>query len=120
LAAQGKSAIDAGGKVLEILARAENTQPATKKDLDAWIEAYDLNVSTMIDAATDPLGSVDALGGRETVVIVELPSMKIVYLVHGTTSASSPTPIAPAIAKMLELLGVSPSSGDAAVDATAP
>jgi len=97
--------LDAGGKVLEILSENNSRGPATKTDLDAWIEAYDLNVSTMIDAPSDPTGAIKAAKVRETVFIVAMPSMKIVYVVHGDTSGQMASSIGAAVTKIVALLG---------------
>jgi hypothetical protein len=105
LAAQGKKVIDAGGQVLEILSQG-NSGVATENDLHAWIEAYDLNVSTMIDAPKDPLGALHAAGIRETVFIVEMPSMKIAYVDHGDTTGKTASSIGVAVTKTVALLGM--------------
>jgi hypothetical protein len=105
LAAQGKKVIDAGGQVLEILSQGNTRAAATEADLTAWIDAYDLNVSAMIDAASDPLGALNAAGIRETVFIVEMPSMKIAYVDHGDTTGRAASSIGVAVTKVVALLG---------------
>ena len=90
--------------MLEILSQNNSRGPASKTDLDAWIEAYNLDVSTMIDAPSTPMAAIMAAGIRETVFIVEIPSMKILYVDHGDTSGRTASSIGAAVTKILALL----------------
>jgi hypothetical protein len=105
LATLGKGLVDAGGRVVEILSQKTGSTPALRPDLDAWIDSYDLTVTSMIDSAATPLGAVKAVGVRETVVILELPSMKVVYMDHGDTTGKTASSIIAAAAEMHALLG---------------
>ena len=89
---------------MEILS-AKSGQPTTRAELDAWITTANENVSSFIDAPSDPTGAVKMAGVRESAFIVKIPSMKIVWLLHGDTSGATPPSIVAAAAEMHKLLG---------------
>lgn len=91
--------IDAGGKVVEIL-----TTPASRTDLDAWITTYNLNVSTFMDAPNSMMTALTVATIRETVWIVELPTMKILYVNHGDVTGLSAPSVDAATSMILTLL----------------
>ena len=65
----------------------------------------DLNVTAMIDAPATPRLSLTTLGIRETVVIVEIPSMVIVWKKNGDITGITPSSINDATTEILRLLG---------------
>lgn len=90
--------------VVEILATKYGFAPG-KSSLDAWVNAYAVPVTSVIDVASKPLASYDALGRREQAWIVELPSMKIVKKYTGTTDGSGDSTITLAKPDLFALLG---------------
>jgi hypothetical protein len=59
----------------------------------------------MIDAPESPSLSLTTLGIRETVVIVEIPSMVIVWKRNGDVTGIAPSSINDATTEILRLLG---------------
>jgi|ERR1041385_8763837 hypothetical protein len=96
--------IDAGAKIVEILSSRLGAT-TTKADLDAWITTANLNVTAMIDAPDSPRGALTAAGIRETAWIVEMPSMKIVWMSHGDVTGQRPPTIVEAETQIHTLLG---------------
>jgi hypothetical protein len=94
----GKQIIDAGGKVLEILTG------STRMQVDAWITSYNLNISTFIDAPSTPNGALNAAGIRETVFIIKMPEMKVVYVNHGDVTGISAPSVNVATSMIVSLL----------------
>ncbi len=92
MGAQGKQVTDAGGAVVESLHTG---------NLDAWITAYSLSVTTV--SPIDP--NQQLVGERETVFIVDLCTMKIVYKTQGSLAGIGDSSVKTAIAKILTLLG---------------
>lgn len=95
----GKQVVDAGGVVVELL-QSNNFNPSNQTALETWILAYDLTVTSLIDASTaDPNQTETALGIRETTWIVDLETMKILNKFSGsiqgigTPSAEAATPV---------------------------
>lgn len=105
MAAQGPGIVQAGGKIVEILSSYLIGQATTKDQLDAWITTPNLNVTAMIDAPESPMGALTAAGVRETAWIVEMPSMKIVWMSHGDVAGQRPPTIIEAATEMHNLLG---------------
>lgn len=103
----GKGIVDAGGAVVEILGTyGFATTPApTHAQLDAWVNAYNLNISTFIDADSAPGQTITAFMVRETTVIVKVPSMQIVWVDHGDITGTMPSSISAAATEMHMLLG---------------
>lgn len=94
MGAQGKSVTDAGGAVVE------SVDVASKSSLDAWITAYNLSVTTVMPAqAGQQLASQ-----RETVWIVDLCTMKIVYKTQGSLIGLGDSSVKTGISKILTLL----------------
>lgn len=96
--------IDLGVKIVEILS-SRLGQTTTKADLDAWVTTYNLDVTSMIDAADSPRGALTAAGIRETAWIVEMPSMKILWMSHGDVTGQKPPTIVEAETELHTLLG---------------
>ncbi len=100
----GKSVIDAGGAIVEIMAASAGTA-ATKMDLDAWVNAYSVPVTSVRDPDNMPLASLNALQRREIAYIVDLHTMKIVQRVDGSVLGVQPNAIRTTIQQILVLLG---------------
>jgi hypothetical protein len=99
--------VDAGGVVVEVLEDgALFGQQATRSDVDAWINTYGLTVTTVIDAPGAYGQTLTALGIREGTVIVEIPSMKVVWYDAGDQSGALTTGASKAIDETLRLLSL--------------
>ncbi|MGZ7033153.1 MAG: hypothetical protein ACXVIJ_14430, partial [Thermoanaerobaculia bacterium] len=83
MAAQGKTVVDAGGVIIEILETRSFGAP-TKADLDAWVKTYKLPVTSLIDPASKPLQTFNSYGRRENTFVVDLRTMKILKKVSGS------------------------------------
>ena len=83
---------DAGGAVVESL---------HSGSLDAWITAYNLSVTTVMPI--DP--NQQLIGERETLWIIDLCTMKIVYKTQGSLAGLGDSSAKTGIAKILTLLG---------------
>jgi hypothetical protein len=89
LAASAKAIVDAGGAVVEILGTyafapapdAPAPVATTKAQLDSWITAGNLTVSTFIDAPGKAGQTINLFRVRERAVVVDLATMKVVW--HG-------------------------------------
>ena len=77
----------------------------TKDDLDAWVTTANEAVDAFIDAPSDPLGAMNVATVRETAFIIKIPSMQIVWLVHGDVTGATAPSIVAAAAQMHTLLG---------------
>jgi hypothetical protein len=96
----GKQIIDAGGKVLEIM----SDTTTTRQQLESWITTYNLNVTCLIDAAGMAGAALNLATIRETVFIVKMPEMKIVYLNHGNQTPVGDPGVVAATTQILSLL----------------
>ncbi len=76
-----------------------------KTDLDAWVNAYKLPVTTVKDPDDMQGTSLTALYRREIVYIVDLKTMKIVDRFDGSIAGIGPSSVQQAIAEMMTLLG---------------
>ncbi len=79
----GKSFVDAGGAIVEILASKLGAAPM-RSDLDAWIAGPGLPVTSVKDPDNLPLQSLTALERREITYVVDLRTMKIVDKIYGS------------------------------------
>jgi hypothetical protein len=104
MAAMGKQVVDAGGVMVEILA-AKAGLAVTKADLMAWIDTYQLPVTTVRDPDAMPTQSITALVRREYTFIVDLKTMKIVNRYIGSTDGSGISSAMTGMQTMLSLLG---------------
>ena len=95
--------VDAGAVIVEVLSTNGFFTAATRTDLDAWIQTYEVPVTSVIDAS--PLQTLDLLGIREATVIVELPSMQVVFYNDGDQSGTTTTGASLAMDEVLRLLG---------------
>jgi hypothetical protein len=72
--------------------------------LEAWIKTYNLNITSLIDAPGMAGAALNAGTIRETVFIVQMPEMKIVYVNHGDVSGTLPPSVDAATTQILSLL----------------
>jgi hypothetical protein len=94
--------VDAGGIVVEVLATGLTGD--VRNDLDAWITTYDLTVTTVGEAPGAAGQTLQALGIREATVVVELPSMRVIWYDDGDQVGISRTAADMAIDEALRLL----------------
>ena len=92
--------IDAGGKVIEILA----DPGATRMSLESWIMTHNLNITSVIDAPGMSGAALMAATIRETTFIVQMPEMKIVWLTHGNQTPIGDPGVDAATTQMLQFL----------------
>jgi hypothetical protein len=97
--------VDAGGVVVEVLQTSGFAEP-TVDQLDAWINTYDLGVTSVIDRDPDAeTETFTALGDREQVFIVDLSTMAVVYQFDGNNFGTPPASTVAAIDEILRRLG---------------
>lgn len=89
---------------MEILAAKYGFPPSTN-DLNAWITAYKIPVTTVRDPDNLPGQSIGALVRREYCFIVDLKTMKIVQRNIGSTDGSGISSAKTGMDAMLKLLG---------------
>jgi hypothetical protein len=94
---------DAGGAAVEVL-ETSSFGPVSKTDLDNWINAYKIPVTTVKDAVDGTTATYDALGIRETVFIVDLSNMKILKVINGSIAGIGTSAVGQAIPMILALL----------------
>jgi hypothetical protein len=104
LAAQGKSVVDAGGAVVEIL-MTKAGGPVARADLDAWATKYPFVTTTLMDPPGSGTPTFDAWGRREQTFVVELSTMKIVKKISGSIAGVGDSSVKQAIPVILQLLG---------------
>ena len=100
-----KTIVQMGGVVIEVLETTGFTAIATQSDLEAWIDKYQLPVTTV----KDPDGSsgtptLTTLGHREQAYIVDLTTMKILQVIEGDETGIGATSGGKALAAMQTLL----------------
>ena len=89
--------------MIEILATKAGGAPA-KSDLDAWISAPKLPVTTVMDPPGTGTPTFNVLGPRETAYIINLATMKIQRRILGDTTGTKAPSIDQAVAEILVLL----------------
>jgi hypothetical protein len=97
--------VDAGGAIIEVLG-SKAAGPVAKADLNAWITTYKLPVTSVID--TPPGSGTKTLtffGIRETCVVVDVRTMKIVKKVNGSVMGTGDSSVKQLIPEILKLLG---------------
>jgi hypothetical protein len=77
--------VQAGADIVQVLAGDSKTQ------LDAWINTYKLNTTTVRDPDAMPTQTLTALVRREYCYLVELSTMKIVRVWVGSTNGTGTT-----------------------------
>ena len=81
--------------------------PPTQTDVAAWANSGGgLTITTVTDAPGQAGTALRTLGIRETVVILDLRTMQVVYLVTGDVLGIQPSSIGPALAEARRLMGV--------------
>ena len=101
----GKSVVDAGGVVIEVLETAGFTAQATKANLDSWINKYKLVITTVKDPDGTGTPTLTALGQREQAYIVDLTTMKILQVIQGDVTGIGATSGGKGMDAMHVLLG---------------
>src|SRR5687768_8194775 len=99
-----KSVIDAGGAIVEVLA-SNGGGPATKSNLNTWVTTFNVPATSVID--TPPGTSTKTLtffGIRETCVIVDVRTMKIVKKVNGSVIGTGDSSVKQLVPEILKLL----------------
>jgi hypothetical protein len=103
MAAMGKQVVDKGGVIVEVLASKISSNPS-KADLDAWITARNVPVTSVRDPDALALQTLKALIRREYTYIVDLSTMKIVQRFIGSTDGSGISSAQTAMDAMLTML----------------
>ncbi len=97
--------VDAGGLVIEVL-ETKSLGPTQKSDLTAWIDAYRIPVTTLIDSPPGVgTATYSAYGVRESLFIVDLRTMKIVQKFNGSVAGIGTSAVGQAVPAILKLLG---------------
>ena len=76
-----------------------------RSDLDAWVNTYKLPVTSMKDPDGMAGTTFKALGVRETVFELDLRTMKILKVIHGSTAGQGTPSGQQGIDDLLVLLG---------------
>lgn len=105
LVTEGPAMVAEGAAVVEVLGSQGFFYPATDASLTAWLTTYDLTVTAVIDAPGHALETLHAAGVRETAVIVDLSTMKVVWKDYGDQSGMDPPSIDAASVEMRKLIG---------------
>jgi hypothetical protein len=105
LAAGGPSLVDAGGLVVEVLGSRAFSSPAERADLDAWVASYDFETTALMDADGHALATLNAVGVRDTALVVQLPELRILWRFTGDLSGVTPTSAEAGLDEMHRRLG---------------
>jgi hypothetical protein len=96
---------DAGGIIIEVLG-SRSGLAVTQANLKTWVDNYKIPVISVIDS---PPGAgtktLTFFGIRETCVIVDVRTMKIVKKVNGSVTGSGDSSVKQLIPEILKLLG---------------
>jgi hypothetical protein len=93
--------VAAGGLVVEILG-SKGGGAVAQADVKNWVDTYKLNVTTVKDVT--PNQSIGFFGIRETAVIVDLKTMKIVKKINGSVTGSGDSSVKQLVPEILALL----------------
>ncbi len=104
MAAQGKTVTDAGGVVVQILA-ARFGAPATKANLDTWVDTYKVPIHAMHDPPGVGTRTLDTYKRREYAFIVDCKTMKILDRIDGSVFGTGDSSFKQAVPKLMTLLG---------------
>jgi hypothetical protein len=103
----GKSVTDAGGAIVEVLA-SRSDKPTVRGDLETWVSGNLLPVTSVIDSppgvAKTTLTFFGGFGTRETCVVVDVRTMKIVKKVSGSVFGTGDSSVKQLIPEILKLL----------------
>jgi hypothetical protein len=103
MAQMGKQVVDAGGVMVEVLEQ-DVTTP-TKDDLDAWVNTYQLPITSVKDPDSNEGETKAALADREHAYIIDLSNMKIIQVITGSQLGIGTPSAQDAMNMMLTLLG---------------
>lgn len=103
MAAQGKTVVDAGGVVIQILAT-RTFAAATKSDLDTWINTYKVPITALHDPPGVGTRTLDTYKRREYAFILDLRTMKILERIDGSVTGTGDSSFKQAVPKLLALL----------------
>jgi hypothetical protein len=99
--------IAAGGRVIQIL-MTNGGQRATRSNLDAWVNRFDLRITALIDPAGVGTRTLNTYGVRESAFIVDLSTMRIVRKINGSVAGIGPSAISQIVPTLLDLLRRTP------------
>ena len=99
--------IAAGGRVIQIL-MTNGGQRATRSNLDAWVNRFDLRITALIDPAGVGTRTLNTYGVRESAFIVDLSTMRIVRKINGSVTGVGPSAISQIVPTLLDLLRRTP------------
>jgi hypothetical protein len=99
-----KKIVDAGGLIIEVLASKVGAAQPSEADLRAWVDKGTLIVHSLIDPPGNANATLNAFGIRETAVIVDLRTMKILKKINGSTAGTPPSSIQQLLTEMLTLV----------------
>ena len=91
LAAGAHDLQERGALVVEVLGSSEFTNPADRAHLDAWVTTYELSFTSVIDAPGHELATLNAVGIRETALVIELTTMQVMFRATGNLAQDGPT-----------------------------
>src|SRR5262245_18439499 len=100
LAKGAKAFVDAGGLVVEVLGSQGFFNPADRAHLDAWVNTYDFVTTSVIDAPGQELATRDAMEIRETALVVDLTTMRVVFRMTGDLAGIEPASLCGAFPEM--------------------
>jgi hypothetical protein len=100
LAKGAKAFVDAGGLVIEVLGSQGFFSPADRAHLDAWVETYGFVTTSVIDAPGHELATRDAMEIRETALVVDLATMRVLFRMTGDLAGIEPSSLCGAFPEM--------------------
>lgn len=103
MAAQGKTVVDAGGVVIQVLAT-RAFAAATKSDLDTWVNTYKVPITALHDPPGVGTRTLDTYKRREYAFILDLRTMKILERIDGSVTGTGDSSFKQAVPKLLALL----------------
>jgi hypothetical protein len=103
MAQMGKQVVDAGGVMVEVLEQ-DVTTPS-KADLDAWVNNYQLTITSVKDPDNNEGETKSMLTDREHVFIIDLSNMKIIQVITGSQLGIGTPSAQTGMDMMLTLLG---------------
>jgi hypothetical protein len=90
--------------VVEILETKYGGAPV-RADLDAWITAYKIPVTSVIDPPGVGTKTFDTYGRRENTFVVDLKTMKILKKVSGSIAGIGDSSVKQVVPYLMTLLG---------------
>jgi len=105
MATGGPSVVQAGGVMIECLETTGFVSQATQSSLQAWVNKYQLTITTVKDPDGTGTATMNALGQREQAYIIDLTTMKIVEIIAGDITGIGATSGGLGMTEMHKLLG---------------